>query len=43
MVYHALNRANFRSPLFKKEVHYQGFLALVGESDFVPMRVLAYC
>ncbi|MGA2609016.1 MAG: transposase [Terriglobia bacterium] len=44
MVYHALNRANFRSPLFKKEVHYQDFLALVGESlDFVPMRVLAYC
>jgi len=44
MVYHVLNRANFRSPLFKKEVHYQGFLALVGESlDFVPMRLLAYC
>ena len=44
MVYHALNRANFRSRLFKKEGHYQDFLALVGESlEFVPMRVLAYC
>ena len=44
MVYHALNRANFRSRLFKRESHYQDFLALVGESlDFVPMRVLAYC
>jgi putative transposase len=44
MVYHALNRANFRSRLFKKEGHYEDFLALVGESlELVPMRVLAYC
>jgi len=44
MVYHALNRANFRSRLFKKEWHYEDFLALLGESlEFVPMRVLAYC
>jgi putative transposase len=44
MVYHALNRANFRSRLFKKEGHYQDFLALLGESmEAVPMRVLAYC
>jgi len=44
MVYHALNRANFRSRLFKKEGHYQDLLALVGKSlEFVPMRVLAYC
>ena len=44
MVYHALNRSNFRSRLFKKEGHYQDFLALLGESlDFVPMRLLAYC
>jgi len=44
MVYHALNRANFRSRLFKKEAHYQDFLDLMRESlDFAPMRILAYC
>jgi len=32
MVYHALNRANFGSRLFKKEAHYQDFLGLMGES-----------
>jgi hypothetical protein len=30
MVYHALNRANFRSRLFKKQSHYQDFLGLLG-------------
>jgi REP element-mobilizing transposase RayT len=44
MVYHAWNRANFRSRLFKTEAHCQDFLALVEESlNFVPMRILAYC
>ena len=44
LVYHVLNRANFGSRLFKKEGHYQDFLALMGESlEFVRMRVLAYC
>ena len=44
MVYHALNRANFRSALFKKEAHYKDFLALMAEGlEFVRMRVLAYC
>jgi len=44
MVYHVLNRANFRSALFKKETHYQDFLALMEEGlTWVPMRVLAYC
>ena len=44
MVYHALNRANFRSALFKKDAHYQDFLAVVKESlGLVPMRLLAYC
>jgi hypothetical protein len=44
MVYHALNRANFRSALFKQDGHYQDFLDLVEESlDFVSMRILAYC
>src|SRR5208282_5399194 len=44
MIYHALNRANFRSRLFRKAAHYQDFLALVEESlHFVPMRILAYC
>jgi len=44
MVYHALNRANFRSALFKKAAHCEDFLALVAEgADVVPMRLLAYC
>jgi putative transposase len=44
MVYHAWNRASFRSLLFKKDAQYQGFLALLEEGlNFVPMRILAYC
>ena len=44
MIYHVLNRANFRSRLFRKAAHYQDFLAIVKESlNFVPMRILAYC
>ena len=44
MVYHALNRANFRSTLFKNDGHYQDFLDLLEESlDFISMRILAYC
>ena len=44
MVYHALNRANFRSALFKKDAHCEDFLDVVKESlSLVPMRILAYC
>jgi putative transposase len=44
VIYHALNRANFRSVPFQKEAHDQDFLALVAEgADVVPMRLLAYC
>ena len=44
MIYHVLNRANFRSRLFKQPAHYQDFLEIVEESlNFVPMRILAYC
>jgi putative transposase len=44
MIYHVLNRANFRSRLFPRAAHYQDFLDLVEESlEFVPMRILAYC
>ena len=44
MVYHALNRANFGTALFKKQEHYGDFLALLAESlAWVPVRVLAYC
>ena len=44
MIYHALNRANFRSRLFKHAAHYQDFLAIVEEGlSVVPMRILAYC
>jgi hypothetical protein len=30
MVYHALNRSNFRSRLFKEEAHYEDFLGRNG-------------
>ncbi len=44
MIYHVLNRANFRSRLFRKPAHYHDFLAIVKESlNIVPMRILAYC
>jgi len=44
MVYHAWNRANFRSALFKTPKHYQDFLAVLEESlARVPIRLLAYC
>jgi len=44
MVYHAWNRANFRSALFQTAKHYQDFLAIMEESlARVPIRLLAYC
>ena len=44
MVYHAWNRANFRSRLFRETAHYEDFLGIVEEGlSFVPMRILAYC
>src|SRR5208337_3071619 len=43
-IYHALNRANFRSRLFREASHYEDFLGIVEESlNFVHMRILAYC
>jgi putative transposase len=44
MIYHALNRANFRSRLFRETAHDADFLGMVEENlNFVPMRLLAYC
>ena len=43
-IYHVLNRANFRSRLFRKPAHYDDFMGIVEESlELVPMRILAYC
>ena len=43
-IYHVLNRANFRSRLFKTDAQYQDFLGIAGEAlQFVPMGILAYC
>ena len=43
-VYHVLNRANARLPLFKKDGDYQAFQRVLAEACHqVPMRVLAYC
>lgn len=40
-VYHALNRANFRSGLFKNQAHYRDFLVILEETlAVVPMRIL---
>ena len=42
MIYHALNRANFRSRLFRGDAHYEEFLGVLGESlRWAPMRMLA--
>src|SRR5579872_6985427 len=44
MIYHVLNRANFRSRLFRQTRQYEDFLGILEESlKFVPMRILAYC
>ena len=44
IIYHALNRANFRSRLFRRNAHFQEFLEMVEESrSSVPVRILAYC
>ena len=44
MVYHVLNRANFRSSLFRVDKHYQSFVNILREAkEFTPMRILAYC
>jgi len=44
MIYHVINRANFRSQLFSKDKHYQQFLDILKEAlEFVPMRILSYC
>jgi putative transposase len=43
MVYYALNRANFRSRLFRATAHDADFLGIVEENlNSVPMRPLAY-
>jgi putative transposase len=43
MIYHALNRANFRSRLFRTDAHYPEFLDVLEESlSWAPMRILAY-
>ena len=44
LVYHVLNRANGRLPIFKSDPDYQDFLRIMEKAEkYVPMRVLAYC
>ena len=44
MIYHVLNRANGRLPLFEKPADYEAFEQVLGEAhDRFPMRTLAYC
>lgn len=44
MIYHVLNRANGRLPLFEKPSDYEAFEQVLGEAqDRFPMRMLAYC
>ena len=44
-VYHVLNRANGRLPMFRKEADYAAFECVLGEAlEHVPgLRLLAYC
>src|SRR5690348_16103632 len=43
-VYHVLNRANARLPLFHKDSDYAAFERILAEAKArVPMRVLAWC
>jgi putative transposase len=44
VIYHALNRANFASRLFRETAHDADLLGIAEEnSNFVPVRILAYC
>ena len=44
LIYHALNRANGRLPLFRKEADYGAFECVVEEAyEREPLRILAYC
>src|SRR5437660_246627 len=43
IVYHALNRAVARLPLFEKAADYAAFIRVLGEAlDECPMRILAF-
>lgn len=44
LLYHVLNRANARMPIFEGEGDYAAFLRIVAEAhEKVPMRLLDYC
>lgn len=44
MVYHVLNRANGRQPIFRKDADYAAFERILDQvAERVGMRVLAYC
>lgn len=44
IVYHVINRGNFRSALFGDDREYAGFMNILAEvKNIVPMRILAYC
>lgn len=44
VVYHVINRANGRLPIFNTEKEYQHFESLLQEAkDLTDMRILAYC
>ncbi len=44
VIYHVLNRANGRMPLFESAGDYEAFLRVFAEAhERVPMRTLAYC
>ncbi|MCG3181054.1 MAG: hypothetical protein BIFFINMI_03422 [Phycisphaerae bacterium] len=44
MVYHVINRANARVPIFEKPTDYRAFLRILADvQQLIPMRILAYC
>jgi putative transposase len=44
VIFHVLNRANARSRIFAKDLDYQAFEHIIGETaNRIPVRILAYC
>jgi putative transposase len=43
VVFHVLNRANARSRIFEKDLDYEAFMRVIGETaNLVPVEIFAY-
>lgn len=44
VIFHVLNRANARSRIFEKNLDYEAFRRIIGETaELIPMQIFAYC